>query len=469
MSTLNPPSARRLPLQAWLALVFLAVPALPATPAQRLFDPTKTPVVSPPIERWGELEPGPILGDSSFHRLGTIDPPPVPYWFDLDIQGDYLFTVTGAGFGIYDVSSPLLPRLLHHAMADDALPYWEPSDQNDYLFDVDAPGSGAPGDVSGNDDLVVVSGGEQGMVIWNTSLKVVALVHYQDIAPLTNSVYAAKLGERNWAIAADNTNDGGLQLYDMTAAANLDRCLENTKIAATCGVYKGRIGSQLPAAEVRGAGDFLAVRRFTRNVEIWNVANPLLPIQRVNGQFPAFAGELAMWHDTRVEPVRYYLAGIGEKKLWIYDISCIAGAGACSLPSPVTVDVPDPSAVSAQQIHLSFSWNGNQPFLYVGNFNEGIDCVPQREYLIDVSTPAAPRFVQHQAGGDDYWGWYYASCPTGFNFMRPMHAKFNPASGYLYRAAYSFLDSHQLVLLHPPIFSDGFESGTLSAWSAAVP
>lgn len=470
MPTKNQRHVRRSSVQARLALVWFLTSSLFSGPVHGLFDPTKTPVVLVPIERWGELEPGPILGDSTFHRLGTIDPPPVPYWFDLDIEGDYLFTVTGLGFQIYDLSIPLLPRLLYYAKANDALPYWEPSDRNDYLVDVDAPGNGAPGDPDGSHDGVVIAAQDQGLVIWNTRFKVTAWVHYQDAGGvIVDSVYSAKLGGRSWAIAADNTNDGGLLLYDMTAAASLTRCLENTKIETVCGVYRGRIGAQLPVVEVRGAGDFIAARRAPRNLEIWNVANPLLPIQRIVGQLPGFTSELAMWKDTRVEPVRHYLAAIGTQKLWIYDVSCITGAGACALPAPVTVDVPEPSSATAQQIHLSFSWNGTTPFLYVGNFNEGTSCVSQREYLIDVSSPAAPRFVQQQPGGDDYWGWYYATCSTGFNYMRPMHAKFHPASGYLYRAAYSFIDSHYLADPHPPIFSDGFENGTLSAWSAAVP
>ncbi|NJL26754.1 MAG: hypothetical protein HC897_02195 [Thermoanaerobaculia bacterium] len=471
MSTLHLYPARLSTLCLGLVLALAAAPAVPTAAEQRLYDPTKTPVVPAPIVLWGDLEPGPILGDSSFHRLGTLDPPPVPYWFDLDIQGDYLFTVTGLGFGVFDVSNPLAPRLLRQSKAKDLLPFWEPSDQNDYLLDLDAPGSGAPGDTSGSDDMVVITGGDQGFVVLDTRQKAFPLVHYQDAGGiLTNSAYAAKLGERFWAIAADNTNDGGLQLYDMTAATSLSRCLENSKAAPSCGVYQGRIGPMLPAAEVRGAGDFLAVRRFSRNLEIWNVANPQLPVQRLAGQLAGFTVEIAMWRDARTATPRYYLAAIGEVKLWIYDVSCIAAAGACALTSPVTLDVPDASSSTAQQLQLSFSWNGDRPFLYVGNFNEGIACVPQREYLVDVSTPASARFVQHQPGGDDYWGWYYTTCPTGFNYMRPMHAKFHASSGYLYRAAYSFLDSHRLVVgSTPAIFSDGFESGTLSAWSATLP
>lgn len=430
-----------MPLLLWLLL--------PAG-LSAVFDPTKTPAEPPPANRWGDLEPGPILGDSTFHNLGTVDPPPFSFWFEVDLEGSYLFTVSGLWFEIYNVANPQSPQALSRKYAPTTLPRWWFSDQNFFLFDVDVPGSGAPGDTSGTTNLAVMSGLDQGFVVWNTTNKSSPTVHYQDSGGgsgiLTDSVYAAKLANRYYGFAADNIGSGGILIYDLTTAQGLNGCSENTKTGINCpGVFKGRVGAQTSAAVIAGAGDFIAVRRATRNVEIWNVADPLNAFQRLSGQFPAFTGEIAMWKDTRGATVKHYLAGVGTSQLWIYDVSCVTGAGACSLPTPTTVSVPEGSSATAQQKRLSVSWGGSTPYLYVGNDNTGTNCVNQREYLIDVNVPSNPQFVQYQTGGSSYWGWYYFACSTGFNEIRPLHAKFHPTNGHLYRAAHSVLDSHELV------------------------
>lgn len=431
-----------IPLLLWLLL--------PAG-LSALFDPTKTPAEPPPASRWGDLEPGPIVGDSTHHNLGTVDPPPFSFWYEVDIEGSYLYTVSGLWFEIYNISNPQNPQQLSRKYAPTTLPRWFFSDQNFFFFDVSVPGSGAPGDTSGTTDLAIMSGLDQGFVVWNTRNKSTPTVHYQDSGGgsgiLTDSVYAARLSSRYYGFAADNTGAGGILVYDLTAAQSLAGCSENTRAGGIncAGVYKGRVGSQSSAAVIDGAGDFLAVRRATRNVEIWNVANPLSPFQRLTGQFPAFTGEIAMWKDTRGATTKHYLAGLGTTQLWIYDVSCITGIGGCSLPTPTTVAVPEGSSGTAQQKRLSFSWGGSTPYLYVGNDNVGTNCVNQREYLIDVNVPSNPQFIQYQTGGNNYWGWYYFACSTGFNEIRPLHARFHPTNGHLYRAAHSVLDSHELV------------------------
>jgi hypothetical protein len=119
------------------------------------------------------------------------------------------------------------------------------------------------------------------------------------------------------------------------------------------------------------------------------------------------------------------------------------------------------------------------PFLYFGVEDQ---CSPglQREWLFDVSNPAAPVEVAvgpvvdwPNPGGSphpypiDYWSWYYSKSPTGFSLVMPRVGKF--LENIFYRAAWTILDQPELVAAPGQLFRDGFESGDLGAWSDARP
>src|SRR6185295_10329128 len=79
-------------------LLTLGLCLLFATAAAWAFEPEKTPVQKVPQARWGNLQPGGILGDSSsfaFHRDPAKNE---PFWFGADIENGWLFAVTGRGF-----------------------------------------------------------------------------------------------------------------------------------------------------------------------------------------------------------------------------------------------------------------------------------------------------------------------------------------------------------------------------------
>ena len=79
-----------------------------------------------------------------------------------------------------------------------------------------------------------------------------------------------------------------------------------------------------------------------------------------------------------------------------------------------------------------------------------------------------PRYVDGTTVG--YWSWYYpCSDPTGSNNLEPITGAF--WGDHFYRVTSTLFDVHKLVGSQPPalIFSDGFESGDPSAWSAVVP
>src|SRR6185295_16373896 len=137
------------------------------------FEPEKTPVQKVPQARWGNLQPGGILGDSSsfaFHRDPAKNE---PFWFGVDIENGWLFAVTGRGFQIYDANSNAdEPPRTAYSYGPEFMPVFFQSDEDWFLEDVDAP--------PGNDTVAAVAGWGQGVTVWNTTDKSSPSVHYQD-------------------------------------------------------------------------------------------------------------------------------------------------------------------------------------------------------------------------------------------------------------------------------------------------
>lgn len=436
---------RLVPSQYCLLPVLLGLAAMLTGGA--LWAQNNSPVAPAPMERWsgGELRPGPVLGDNSSHGYPNTEPHNVSFPFDVDIEGNYVFVASGRGLTIYDVSNPSNPLDMSFSYGLSLQPIWFFADTDWFYKGVDAPPN--------VHNIVATAGNRQGLVIWNTTSKVTPIVHYQDGGGgdgiFAADVYSTTLGGRHYAFVTDEATGnggGGLLIYDMTSASSYTGCQENTLNGIGCpNVFKGTVGPSggLGARWVHGTGDYLAIRRVTRNIEIWNVANPLNPQQRITGTLPGFAGEVAMW---RVGST-YYMAAIGREDLWIYNVSCIT-SGSCSLPAPIrTYPVPS-GVVGGSQELLTYSSSGSTPFLYVGNQSQG-PCIAQREYLLDVSSPTNPRDVTPHVHSQGYWGWYYSGCTTGFKNTTPLRGKFK--GNYFYRAAFSYIDSHQLVGSSPPI------------------
>src|SRR6202035_5079592 len=183
-------------------------------------------------------------------------------------------------------------------------------------------------------------------------------------------------------------------------------------------------------------------------IEIWNVANPSSPQRVMTGlDAPPTCGfdrrstyGLAMWKGG----THYYLglrtsnyacpSGPTVNKARIYDVSCIA-SGPCSLGNPVWSTVlPDEGTPN---YFVTYSQSGASPFLYFGSDNKCSGGL-QREWLFDVSNPAAARDITPPGG---YWGWYYRGGLTGFNLVMPRRGKF--VGNYFYRARLSIMDIHQ--------------------------
>lgn len=472
-------------LLAFFATLGLALP----------FDPAQTPAVPVPPERYasGELRPRNILGDTTNINANNTETADHAYYWGVTAEGNAvdgyaLFAATGAGLEIWDVTNADQP--LHRSFTDarDAFPLWGHADTDHRVRAVDAP--------DGRHDVLAMGATTEGLVIWDTTNLSSPRVHYQDNG--TSKVpqlwaFTADDGTM-YVVTADNADgvNGGIKLYDLSRARAYVRCLENSGAAINCpGVYLGLIGGRKVVTSLHGTA--VANRRFAAarwqvgqsyRVQVWDLTTPLdaldpTAVPRLDATFPAGleVNRIVIWSENG----RYLLGALGEHEVAIFDVTCIAGDGACSL-GPAVATVPTPAEVDFdnRQEELSFGRADGQPFLYVGNIGAGLDCRPQREYLLDVSlpidparadiTPAPITDATHPDGPLlGYWGWYGCSCTTGFNFVRPQRATFHPApdTRLLYRAAFSLLDSHEITT---PLtsFSDGFESGDASAWSQAV-
>jgi hypothetical protein len=195
---------------------------------------------------------------------------------------------------------------------------------------------------------------------------------------------------------------------------------------------------------------------FSGGFQVFDMSNPLNPVSRLVGPLDRSAQGIAIWK----QGTSYYLgvrlgttAAQRIPQTAIYDVSCIAAGGGCAgLSAPLAVIDTEGGGSD----YLTFSRaNGVTPFLYAGTdaYCAGEDG-KQREWLLDVTNPAAPRDVTPTVtvpvvgiynGAPrtvqvSYWSYYYRGGPTGFNLVAPHAGKFY--GPYFYRAARSILDVH---------------------------
>jgi hypothetical protein len=202
--------------------------------------------------------------------------------------------------------------------------------------------------------------------------------------------------------------------------------------------------------------------------EIWSVANPSSPSRILDGLPTEFVHGVTLWQAGGT----YYLglvanASGGNIDVRIYRLDCLARGSCGGLGSPIwSQNLPG----GGVEFFLTFSRSGSRNFLFLGTVNVCTDRL-QNEWLFDVTNPNSPTDITPPPAivdGDltGYWGWYYRRSPTGFNNTAGRAGVFK--GSYFYRAAFSLFDVHQLTESSTPLFSDGFETGTLAAWSAVV-
>lgn len=403
-----------------------------------------TPAKVVPQPRWNSsssLQPGAILGDST-HFVGHSDPKDgkVLEYHGVDIENGILFAATGQGLQIFDVSgaNPVFKSYIWGYYTSGQFPGWEHlGDKDWFLKYVDAP--------EGNSSLVALGMEEQGFAVVRASDPQLPVVAYMGKVATTD-VYSFTSGGAAHAYALA-MNGGGVHRFNLSAAANMTKCLETNPGTTCAGVYKGTVASLGTSnGSLHGVGNFLVTGRSIRQsgayvgfLRLWNISDPGNPTLITDLGVPAVA--VGMWQSGS----SYYLARVdAAKKLTIYNVSCIASGSCGSVPEIWSTTLASPS----QLTHLTVSKDGGKHYIYVGG-DDLSSCVPQREYIFNVSTPSSPEELTPKIDPAGYWGWYYMSCDTGFNLVGPRAGKVS--GGVLYRAAMSLLDAHKLGHSGPPL------------------
>jgi PKD repeat protein len=405
-----------------------------------------TPAAVVPSDRWGGLRPfnpsytactpqGPAFcTDSTAFVESQQSYASFPWFMSLDTQNGYLFVALSHGLQVWDARGAYPSPLSQ--LSFQAFPVWSSNPEIKWpLQDVSAP--------PGVDDEVAVSGlSDIGMAIIDLTDKTSPKILYQSYKKEGNQVYAMTTGGRRYAFLAAPTADpsGGLFAYDMTAAKAYSACFEAvpaTGETIQCpGVYLGKVGSRTSASFVDGVDQFVAVSYSTqRGFDIWDVSNPASPVLKLSGLADRPVYGVAMWKQGS----SYYLAARSESveggasvhRTSIYDVSCVAGSCA-GLGAPLSSGEYEGGGSD----FLDFSRSDGVPFLYLGS-DDRCSGGTQREWLLDVSNPAAPQDISPF----NYWGWYYRGGPTGFNLVAPRSGKF--VGSVFYRAALSLFDFHQ--------------------------
>jgi len=469
---------------AALLSILAAVPASAACDRSGCgFASCATPATPVPEARWGELQPadaafslctpsGPVsCRDSTAFNEVTTQYRVFPWFMGVAAENGFVFAGLAHGVEILDARAhPGNPTFLGR-LGFTSFPVWTNNPEIKWpLQDVaTAPGS---------DNLAVLAGeGGVGLAVVDAGDKASPRIAYQSFMKDGEEVYAANLGGRQVAFLAASTGSpaGGLFAYDLGLALASGGCSEPTPSAdspASCpGVYLGKIGPRTSVLYVGGTGRWVVDSSGTaRGLEIWDVQNPAAPALKLAALGDRSVYGVAMWQAagkvylaTRAE---YYDAGLGRSinQALIYDVSCVA-ATCAGLPAPLAA--LELGNGGTPNFFVTFSQSGATPFLYFGS-DDRCQGGGQREWLFDVSSPAAPRDVTPTG----YWDWYYRGNPTGFNDVMPRRGKF--VGDFFYRAALSILDIHQWNpsgTASPYIFVSGDnagEAGQLLSFSATA-
>lgn len=440
-------------LGAWLCLLPGTTSAQTcATDRTCGFNTCRSPAFTVPSELWGELAPAtpgqlPSLRDNtSWNEF--IQPPGInrPNWMSLDVENGWIFAAASHGLQVWDGRArPDRPRL-RASIGQNVFPTWSLDPHELYpLRDLDAP--------PGNDRVVAIGLASQGgFAVFDTSAKTAPVAKYADRTKTVEQVYAGRIRGIDYAFSADLV--GGLLAYNLSRASALPAmCREITPNQQLCNVYVGRLGTRANfsyvdgVASTDGQAHWVVASSGGRGfgLEIWNVSTPTSPQLALAALGNEFVHGVALW---RVG-ASYYLAvrpatGTTGDLVRIYNVSCLATGGCSSLPAPLWS-----LAVQAQGAFrsLTFSTSGTRNFLHLGS-NNSCASGPQAEWLLDVTSPAAPRDITPPAqlvSGEltGYWGWYYRRNLFGFNRVATRAAKFQ--GPYLYRAAFSLFDVHRLT------------------------
>src|SRR4051812_2543545 len=389
-----------------------------------------------------------------------------PWFFGVEVENGWVLAGLAHGIGIWDArTNPASPALVSMRLygPGQAFPAIPAGESSKIVF----------GGIAAPDDTVAALAGYNGagILVFDLTDKANPRPVYQNTGrSSSDSVYAAKINGTRYAFLAAN----GLYVYNLDRARTFNGCVEDASLPGSCpGVLVKQVATARGAFFVHGVESYVAVSFFSGGFQVFDMSNPLGPVAKLTSLLDRPAQGIAIWK----QGTSYYLgvrlgttATERQSQTAIYDVSCIASAAGCgALGAPLALIATEGGGSN----YLTFSRaNGVTPFLYAGsdNYCAGADGL-QREWLFDVTNPAAPRDVTPavtvpvvgiyngvpQTKTVNYWSYYYRGSPTGFNLVAPHAGKFY--GSYFYRAARSIFDIHQWTPAAPPIASFQYSPG----------
>jgi hypothetical protein len=457
VNTYQPRRARRFWLSSVLLFATLLVALVTPVAAQNLGN---SPAIMVPQDRWrGEIQPLAIAGDTTWFVFNYEPGCDEPWWWDVEVDGDWVFTATSQAVQIWNKSNPGFGPTPPIKTAPDAelckpeLDGWALTDADIFIRHIELP--------VGDRDLIGIGSGEgMGMVIADVENPLAPREIYQDRATVrVQGMVSVQYAGKDYLLVM--SSNGPIAIYDLDAARALrdsgGTCIEG-KTFPNCGVYVGvlsdQAGTPIKGRAIDGSGRYVVTSFFGERAVVWNVEQALtsggvgaVKIKEESGNGVG----VAMW--SRGSKV-YYAAlegdSVGVKS---FSTSCVdATCSVSSLPSlPATTYFLGNGQPTTPNT-LTFSRDGSKDYLFIGTSSRsGVG--QQHEFLYDVTTPTVVDEVRAWPANDDdelgYWGWYYLenglennSSEYGFRNFAPIRAVVN--GGVLYRAGLAIFDTHKI-------------------------
>lgn len=396
----------------------------------------------------------------------------------LDIVGDRLIVLYNTGIQVWDIGGVYAADPRRLAFRDGVLGQWlaHPGEGHEDGSLVDMAAIADPADP--NRILIVTSGeaGSVGMAVFRYDRAQNRLSPiYQDLTRDGADVELVVYGGRVYALVSSAT---GAFVFDVSATNEIDTPCLDDEFATNCpaGIQLGKIGSGLVSryigAIVKDGALFVALSAGSISPsqpppQIWQLdaTQPGTAARRFLGSVRDSHSPLLIRRGSR-----YFLAVVEAKRLRIYEVGdCLDASGCTSLPAP-SYDAALRSNTWSRN-HLSYSESDGKPFLYYG-VSTGNLSGSAVERLLDLSNLGGSNLLPEiTASGQTYvdpcngsspigfWAAHYSQNHLGLRNFVPTMGRFR--GRYFYRTATAVLDVH----VRTEVFSDGFESGDLSAWN----
>lgn len=445
------------------------------------------PVVPPPASLHGELAPVRVLSNTTQYSGSITIDQRTKVWADLDIEGDRMAVAWWQGLELWR----LLPggNAVRTAQLNgpSGFPSWTITPEIDAYFSAVT--------IPDGDSSFVVLTGLLGTMVIDASGPTLVTRYQDETASAGGTIWGARIGGRSWAFVGTSA---GVYAYDLTRTRD-QGCVGALQSANGCpGVRQAPFGgpTYYVNGAVRGDGSAVLVRAsgrfFPKGFDAWNVTAPGAPA-RIAGPNTTPTDGVALWEHRDVSRT-LYAAARHQQAVTVYQVA--GGTMAARASEPIRY-----VAEAAQWLPLTFSWSGDVPFVFVGNSDACKEAAepdgaaekllrladphhPERLDVTDVSprqrvtftswTLPDPDGVPPQPQADrtvDYWEWYAPNAKWGWGGTTPRSGMFS--GEYFYRNAASIGDVHRWEPPPPsgpePIFADGFESGSVAAWTAVVP